>query len=246
MAARRFPPPWTVEETAPCFIVRDANKQGLAFVYFEDEPGRRAAASLLTRDEAWRITAGIARLPDHERKPTQSPHVLDGWRAFLHVLVLGTYPQHYAFLWSTNQSLVMATIGVRIASLGLALAVLWPSPQASAFGIRLGPFLLFGGRAHHHLHHRHVVRRPTEALRRPTEALRRPTEALRRPTEAALRPTEALHSKATPTQSVAQNRPGGGPGLAVSLSVGSDELGVQRDLGLEHFGDRAILLSVLR
>jgi hypothetical protein len=21
---RRFPPPWTVEETAPCFIVRDA------------------------------------------------------------------------------------------------------------------------------------------------------------------------------------------------------------------------------
>ena len=23
--SRRFPPPWTVEETAPCFIVRDAN-----------------------------------------------------------------------------------------------------------------------------------------------------------------------------------------------------------------------------
>jgi len=22
--SRRFPPPWTVEETAPCFIVRDA------------------------------------------------------------------------------------------------------------------------------------------------------------------------------------------------------------------------------
>jgi hypothetical protein len=29
---RRFPPPWTVEETQPCFIVRDANKQALAFV----------------------------------------------------------------------------------------------------------------------------------------------------------------------------------------------------------------------
>jgi hypothetical protein len=94
----------------------------------------------------------------------------------------------------------MATIGVRIASLGLALAVLWPSPQASAFGIRLGPFLLFGGRAHHHLHHRHVVRRPTEALRRPTEAALRPTEAMQNS-------TEALHSKATPTQGVAQNRP---------------------------------------
>jgi hypothetical protein len=35
--SRRFPPPWTVEETAPCFIVRDANKQALAFVYCEDE-----------------------------------------------------------------------------------------------------------------------------------------------------------------------------------------------------------------
>jgi hypothetical protein len=93
----------------------------------------------------------------------------------------------------------MAMIGVRIAALGLALAVLCPSPQASAFGIRLGPFLLFGGRAHHHLHHRHVVRRPTEALRRPTEAALRPTEAVQRP-------TEALHSKATPTQDVAQNR----------------------------------------
>ena len=43
----------------------------------------------------------------------------------------------------------MAMIGVRIAALGLALAVLCPSPQACAFGLRLGPFLL-GWRAHHH------------------------------------------------------------------------------------------------
>ena len=55
----------------------------------------------------------------------------------------------------------MAMIGVRIAALGLALAVLCPSPQAYAFGLRLGPFIL-GGRAHHH-HHRHIVRRPTGA-----------------------------------------------------------------------------------
>ena len=38
---RRFPPPWTVEETGPWFIVRDHN--GHAYVYCEDEPGRRAA-----------------------------------------------------------------------------------------------------------------------------------------------------------------------------------------------------------
>jgi hypothetical protein len=46
---RHFPPPWTVEETDPkldrrCFIVRDHNGQALAYVYFEEEPGRRAAA----------------------------------------------------------------------------------------------------------------------------------------------------------------------------------------------------------
>ena len=55
----------------------------------------------------------------------------------------------------------MAMIGVRIAALGLVLAVFCPSPQACAFGLRLGPFLL-GWRAHHH--HRYLVRRPTEAL----------------------------------------------------------------------------------
>jgi hypothetical protein len=64
MTARRFPPPWTVEETQPCFIVGDHSGQALAFVYFEEEPGRRAAASLLRRDEARRIAAGIARLPE--------------------------------------------------------------------------------------------------------------------------------------------------------------------------------------
>jgi hypothetical protein len=43
-AARRFPPPWQIGETDASFIVRDANGQALAYVYFEDEPGRRAAA----------------------------------------------------------------------------------------------------------------------------------------------------------------------------------------------------------
>jgi hypothetical protein len=36
LTARRFPPPWSVEETAACFIVRDNGGQQLAYVYFED------------------------------------------------------------------------------------------------------------------------------------------------------------------------------------------------------------------
>jgi hypothetical protein len=62
--ARRFPPPWTVDELEACFIVKDSAGQKLAYVYFEDEPGRRSAAKLLTRDEARRITANIAKLPN--------------------------------------------------------------------------------------------------------------------------------------------------------------------------------------
>ena len=60
---RLFPPPWTADETDACFIVHDHNGQALAYVYFEEEPGRRAAANLLTRDEARRIASNIAKLP---------------------------------------------------------------------------------------------------------------------------------------------------------------------------------------
>jgi hypothetical protein len=35
-AARRFPPPWTIEEAnTACFIVRDNTGQALSYFYFE-------------------------------------------------------------------------------------------------------------------------------------------------------------------------------------------------------------------
>ena len=40
---RRFPP-WSIEERQESFIVKDANGQELAYLYFEDEPQRGGAS----------------------------------------------------------------------------------------------------------------------------------------------------------------------------------------------------------
>ena len=53
-----------IELTPTANQFRNANGQALAYVYYEQEPGRRAAAHLLTRDEAWRIAVNIAKLPE--------------------------------------------------------------------------------------------------------------------------------------------------------------------------------------
>lgn len=63
MAKRRFPTPWQVVERPESFCIEDAVGQALAWVYFEEEETRRSSMHRLTRDEARRVAANIAKLP---------------------------------------------------------------------------------------------------------------------------------------------------------------------------------------
>jgi hypothetical protein len=69
-SARRFPPPWIVEEcNDACFIVKDATGQALGYFYFEEEPTRRSSMKRLTKDEARRMAANFAKLAEMLREP---------------------------------------------------------------------------------------------------------------------------------------------------------------------------------
>jgi len=63
METHRFPLPWTVDDTHSCFAVHDADRQALAYVYFEVDSGARSAANPRTPEEARRIATNIAKLP---------------------------------------------------------------------------------------------------------------------------------------------------------------------------------------
>jgi hypothetical protein len=52
--ARRFPPPWSVEDIGGCFVVKASNGRPLIFIYYGEGVGHRSLARLLTRNAARR------------------------------------------------------------------------------------------------------------------------------------------------------------------------------------------------
>ena len=70
MPERRFPPPWTVEEYRGITrIVRDAIVLRWRMSIRVGARQTCAAANLMTKDEARKIAAGIAKLPELLKRP---------------------------------------------------------------------------------------------------------------------------------------------------------------------------------
>ena len=55
--------PWSIDEQTESFIVKDATRLPIAYVYFEDEPRRQISMQRLSRHEAFLIAVSIAKLP---------------------------------------------------------------------------------------------------------------------------------------------------------------------------------------
>jgi hypothetical protein len=82
-ASRRFPLPWTFEDhNNTCFIVRDANGLAVAYVYCEEEPGRRTTTGCHFRN--FNLNLGsrranlLTRFYARSRDPTKALECLPG------------------------------------------------------------------------------------------------------------------------------------------------------------------------
>jgi hypothetical protein len=61
---RTFALPFALIENGESFVVSNAKGYPLAYVYHEDEPGRRTVTRRLTREDARKLATQIARLPE--------------------------------------------------------------------------------------------------------------------------------------------------------------------------------------
>ena len=64
VTTRRLPAPWHAEKMPGGYVVRDNNDQAIAYIYFRANEAEAIQAKVLTEDEARRIAANIAKLPD--------------------------------------------------------------------------------------------------------------------------------------------------------------------------------------
>jgi hypothetical protein len=67
VTTRRFPPPWSAELQPNYYVIRDANGQQLAYIYYSNEPDRQTAAKLLSKEMARELREGLypALAPRH-------------------------------------------------------------------------------------------------------------------------------------------------------------------------------------
>ena len=64
LTPRRFPAPWSARELQQAFRIEEATGQAVAYTYFRRDENEARQANVLTRDEARRIAANIAKLPE--------------------------------------------------------------------------------------------------------------------------------------------------------------------------------------
>jgi hypothetical protein len=71
MTSRRFPPLLRADKISGGYVIRGANRQGLAYIYPRENEAEARQAKMLTKDEARRIAINFARLPELLSKAEQ-------------------------------------------------------------------------------------------------------------------------------------------------------------------------------
>jgi hypothetical protein len=71
-----LPPPWSAEPIPGGYVVKDATGQALAYVYARETKAKADTARMLKMDEATRIAAYIAKLPEPLEAIIEAPSAI--------------------------------------------------------------------------------------------------------------------------------------------------------------------------